>query len=142
MANAIYPKAKEKMLAPGTLGTSSGNAIDWVDDTIKVALVDTGTYTYNSSHEYYSSVVSGVVGTPQTIGATKTATNGQADGANVTFSSVSGNESEALVIYKDTGSNNTSPLICYLDTGVTGLPVTPNSGDIDVTWDSSYIFSI
>ncbi len=44
--------------------------------------------------------------------------------------------SEALVIYQHTGVDATSELIAYIDTGVTGLPVTPNGGDITVTWDS------
>ena len=33
------------------------------------------------------------------------------------------------MIYKDTGSEATSPLIAYIDTA-TGLPITPNGGDI------------
>jgi hypothetical protein len=47
------------------------------------------------------------------------------------------------VIYKDTGTAATSPLIAYIDTA-TGLPVTPNGGDITVTWDngSNKIFKL
>ena len=48
---------------------------------------------------------------------------------------MTGDPSEALVIYKDTGTESTSPLIMYIDTA-TGLPVTPNGGDITVTWDN------
>ena len=40
----------------------------------------------------------------------------------------------ALVIYKD-GAPGT-PLIAYLDTAASGLPVTPNSGDISITWSN------
>jgi hypothetical protein len=98
-----------------------------------VALVDTGTYTFSQTHEFYSSV-SGVVGTPQTL-ASKTTTSGVADAADVTFTAVTGASAEALIIYKDTGSTATSPLIAYIDTA-TGLPVTPNSGDINIIWDS------
>ena len=65
MANALYPLAKQEMLK-GNLNMSTG--------TVKVALVDTGTYTYSAAHQYYSSVT-GVVGTPQTLG-TKTFVNG------------------------------------------------------------------
>ena len=53
----------------------------------------------------------------------------------MTFTSVSGPSIEAIVIYKDTGSEATSPLIAYIDTA-TGLPITPNGGDIIVTWDN------
>ena len=53
----------------------------------------------------------------------------------MTFTSVSGASIEAIVIYSDTGTESTSPLIAYIDTA-TGLPITPNGGDIIVTWDN------
>ena len=133
MANAIYPKYKEAILQSAANSNMSSG-------TVKVALIDTGTYTYNSAHEFYSSV-SGVVGTPQTIG-TKTFTNGVFDGDNVTFTAVTGNSVEALIIYIDTGSAATSRLIAFIDTSVTGLPVTPNGGDIGITWNASGIFAL
>jgi hypothetical protein len=133
MANALYPKWKEA-IAQATANSS-------LTGTVKVALVDTGTYTYSAAHEFYSSV-SGVGGTPQTIG-TKTYTNGVFDGDNVTFTAVAGTVSyEALVIYIDTGVAGTSRLVAYIDTGVTGLPVTSNGGDITVTWNASGIFAL
>ncbi len=131
MANAVYPKYKELLL--GTQTASSLTA-----GTVKVALVDTGTYTYDAAHNFYDDI-SGVVGTPQTIG-TVTVVNGLFDGDNVTFSAVSGATCEALVIYIDTaGAAGTDPLVAYIDTGVTGLPVTPNGGDITITWHASGI---
>ena len=108
--------------------------------TVKVALVDTGTYTYNAANQYYSSIT-GVVGTPQTIGST-TVTGGLFDGNDVTYTSVTGNSVEALVIYVDTGNAATSPLVAYIDTSVTGLPVTPNGGNITITWNASGIFQL
>ena len=133
MANAIYPKYKEALLD----GSSN---IDINDGTVKVALVDTGTYTYSAAHDFYDDL-SGVVGTPQTI-ANTTVTNGLFDGDDVTFTAVSGNSVEALVIYIDTGSAATSRLVAYIDTGVTGLPVTPNGGDISISWNASGIFQL
>lgn len=134
MANAIYPKYKETILGAAT-------NTNLLTGTVKVALVDTGVYTYSAAHQFYSSVT-GVVGTPQTIGATKTVTNGVFDGADVTYTAVTGNSAEALIIYVDTGTASTSPLVAYIDTGVTGLPVTPNGGDITVTWNASGIFAL
>jgi len=133
MANAIYPKYKEALLD----GLAN---IDVNDGTVKVALVDTGTYTYSSAHEFLTSL-SGVVGTAQTIAAT-TVTNGVFDGDNVTYTAVSGATVEALVIYIDTGVAGTSRLVAFIDTGVTGLPVTPNGGDITITWNASGIFAL
>lgn len=133
MANALYPKWKEALLQ-----NSSNSALT---GTVKAALVDTGTYTYNSAHEFLTSLT-GVVGTAQTIGATKTYTNGVFDGGDVTYTAVTGNTVEALVLYIDTGTAGTSRLVAYIDTGVTGLPVTPNGGDISVTWNASGIFAL
>lgn len=131
MASAIYPKFKEAILQGGVNMSSA---------TIKAALVDTGTYTYSSAHDFYNDV-SGVVGTPQTIGS-KTFTNGLFDGADVTFTAVSGNTVEAIVIYEDTGNSATSHLIAYIDSASAGLPATPNGGDIAITWNASGIFQL
>jgi hypothetical protein len=82
-----------------------------------------------------------VVGTAQLI-TTKTVVNGLFDGDNVTYTGVTGNSVEALVIYVDTGTASTSRLVAFIDTGVTGLPVTPNGGDITITWNASGIFQL
>jgi hypothetical protein len=47
-----------------------------------------------------------------------------------------------MVIYVDTGTAATSPLVAYIDSGVTGLPVTPNGGNISITWNASGIFAL
>lgn len=130
MASALYPIGKKTILDGG---------INLDTDTIKAALIDTGTYTYSAAHDFYNDL-SGVVGTPQTI-ANTTTTSGTFDGDDVTFSSVTGASVEAIVIYKDTGNTATSNLIAYIDSG-TGLPVTPNGGNITVSWNASGIFSI
>lgn len=134
MANTLYPLYKALILAPG------GSGVDLSADTIKVALVDTGTYTYSSAHQFYSSV-SGVVGTPVTL-ASKTVTSGAFDAADITFTGVAGATVETLIFYKDTGVAGTSNLIYYMDVVTSGLPVTPNGGDISVTFNASGIFAL
>ena len=125
MANAIYPAAKDSFLK---------GEIDLIDDTIKIALVDTGTYTYNAAHDFYNDL-SGVIGTPVALGS-KTVSSGVFDAADATFTTPSsGTSVEALVIYKDTGNTATSNLIAYIDTG-TGLPFTSNGADVDIVFDS------
>ncbi len=137
MANAIYPKYKEALLNNSTNSALTGSGTTG----LYVALVDTGSYTYNSSHEFYSSL-SGVVGTDQEIGSV-TLTGGLIGGADVSFTAVSGNSVEALVLYrKNAGANTTWRLVAYIDTGVTGLPVTPNGGGIGITWDPSGIVQL
>lgn len=137
MANAIYPLYKQELLK----GTTNTDLDQTGTEGTFVALIDTGVYTYSAAHQYYSDL-SGVVGTDQEI-TSPTMVNGTFDGDNVTFSSVSGNSVEALVLYrKNAGANTTWALVAYIDTGVTGLPVTPNGGDITITWNASGIFTI
>ncbi|MFO0271373.1 MAG: hypothetical protein ACK53W_12665 [Gemmatimonadota bacterium] len=142
MPNALYGRAKQKFLNPGTLGSTSSSSIDLIDDTIRVALVDLGTYTFNADHEFFSSVSSAVVGTPVDLTSKTVDTSGVFDAADPTFTGVSGASVEALVIYKWTGSNATSSLIAFIDTATSGLPVTPNGGDITVQFSASGIFAL
>lgn len=138
MANAIYPLFVQELMK----GTSN-NLLNSSEGTTGVycALVDTGTYTYSAAHQFYSSL-SGVVGTDQEI-TSKTQTTGTFDGSDLTFTAVTGNSVEALVLYrKNAGANTTWPLIAYLDTGISGLPVSPNGGNITITWNASGIFKL
>jgi hypothetical protein len=138
MANAVYPEYKEFLLS------ASANVSLNVDDATNgpfCALVDTGTYTYSALHDFYDDV-SGVVGTEQRI-TTPTVANGTFDGDNLTYTAVSGATVEALVVYRhNAGANTTWKVVLYLDTSVTGLPVTPNGGNITVTWAGGGIFTI
>ncbi len=110
--------------------------IDMSGGTVKVALIDTGVYTYSAAHVFYSEL-SGVIGTDATLG-TKTFTDGKFDSANPTWTAVTGATVEAIIIYIDTGTPSTSRLITYIDTGQTNLPVTPNGGDITFTVGTSW----
>lgn len=139
MANAIYPLFKQALMtgaANSTLNAAEGTT------GVYAILIDTGgAYTYSATHEFYSSL-SGIIGTAQEI-TSKTQTNGTFDGANLTIPSVTGNSAEAIVLYRrNAGASSTWRLIAYLDTGVTGLPVTPNTSDIDITWNASGIFTL
>lgn len=127
MANTLYDKGRQRFLEA---------QLNMLTDTVKCMLVDTGAYTANfSTHEFLADIpVSARVTTPVTL-TSKTTTGGAFDAADVTFTSVSGASIETIIIYSDTGTESTSPLIAYIDTA-TGLPITPNGGDIIVTWDN------
>jgi len=126
MANTLFDKARQRFLEA---------QINWMTDTIKCILVDTGAYTPQTAvHEFLSDIpTSARIAGPVTLTA-KATTGGAADAADCTFTSVSGASIEAIILYSDTGTESTSPLIAYIDTA-TGLPITPNGGDIIVTWD-------
>ena len=136
MANAVYPIYGQSVLTEAD--TNNGLNIDTATDGPFVALVDTGTYTYSAAHDFFNDLT-GIVGTDQRI-TTPTVTNGIFDGSDLTYTAVSGASVEALVCYrKNAGANTTWRLVFYEDTGVTGLPVTPNGGNITVTWNASGI---
>lgn len=137
MTAAVYDLWKQEILK----GTSN-NLLNSAEGATGVyaALVDTGTYTFNQAHQFYSSLT-GVVGTDQEI-LTKTQVGGVFDGTDLTYTAVTGNSVEAIVLYrKNAGANTTWPLIAYIDSA-TGLPVTPNGGNITITWHSSGIFKL
>ena len=136
MANQLYPKAKEDFLA-GNLNLSS--------NTITMALVDTGAYTFSSSHEDRADIPNAAVVSTVNL-ASKTITNGVFDAGDITFSSVTGANCEALILYHtdiEGAGNTTSRLIAYIDTA-TGLPILPNGGDITVRFSAgaSKIFAL
>jgi hypothetical protein len=127
MANALYDFGRAAFLDGG---------IPWSSVAIKLVLVDTAAYTVNLATDQYLAIIPGgaIIATSGAFTG-KTSTAGVADADDVTVTAVTGATVEALVIYYDTTNPATSPLIAYIDTA-TGLPVTPNGGDITVSWDS------
>ena len=127
MANTLYDFSRQRFLEA---------QINWMTDTVKCILVDTGAYTPQTAvHQYLSDIpTSARIAGPVTLTG-KATTGGAADASDCTFPAVSGASIEAIIIYIDTGAEATSPLIAYIDTA-TGLPITPNGGDIIVTWDN------
>ena len=73
MANALYPKAKESFI---------NGHINMSANTITIALVDTGVYTYSASHQYRSEVSNSAVISTTTL-TNKTVTNGVFDADDV-----------------------------------------------------------
>lgn len=127
MANALYDKGREGFL-DGSIDWDTNDTrsilIDEADDTIDLSVDD----NLDDRAALSRVATSGAMGT-------KTVTNGVADAADVTWSAVTGDPAESIDIYKHTGVESTSRLICNIDTA-TGLPVTPNGGDITAQWDS------
>lgn len=127
MANTLFDKARQRFLEA---------QINWTSDTIKCILVDSGAWTpLPATHEFLADISpSARIAGPVTLTG-KATTGGAADAADCTFNTVSGNSIELIIIYKDTGTEASSPLIAIIDTA-TGLPITPNGGDIIITWDN------
>jgi hypothetical protein len=127
MANALYDAGREGFL---------DGSIDWDTDDIRDILIDDADYTKNlGTDDFLDDVAAAARVAVSGAFSTKTVTAGIADAADVTHSSVSGDVSEEILIYQHTGSDATARLIANIDTA-TGLPVTPNGGDINIVWDS------
>lgn len=75
----------------------------------------------------------------KTIG---TVSAGTFDAADTTFTALTGDQSEQLILFKDTGTEATSVLIAAWDTFASGMPITPNGGNVTVQWNASGIFTI
>lgn len=133
MSNALFDPGREGFLA---------GEIDYDTATIKVSLVRG--YTFSASHKFVSDVTGagGTLVATATL-ASKTITGGVADAADVTFTAVAaGSAITGLLIYQASAvgggadvAASAQRLIGWIDTA-TGLPVTPNGGDITVAWDN------
>jgi hypothetical protein len=129
MANALYDAGRSHFL---------DGDIDWSADNIKVVCVDHGVDTPNvSTDDFLDDIGAGArIATSGNL-ASKTSTAGVADAADLTITSVTGASFESINLYDDTPVAESGKfLIAYIDTA-TGLPCTPNGGDITIQWDNS-----
>lgn len=136
MANALYDLGREGFL---------DGSIDWDTNNQKASLLDSGVYTPTlATDKFQSTIVAGGAAIANSSNlASKTVAAGVADAADITWTAVSGAQSEYIEVWQDSGSNATSRVIALIDTA-TGLPVTPNGGDINVAWNngSNKIFKL
>ena len=130
MANFIPDATKNTYLGTGT-------RIDHDADTFKMMFVDHADDTPTTSDDFIDDIASAArvpaIGSCPTLGSLTVcvAGVGAADAADPTFTSLSGDASESLILFKDSGSEATSPICARWDTA-TGLPITPNGGNVSV----------
>lgn len=131
----------------GILGAHATQVI-LSSNTIKLFLYDVGAggAVNQSTDDFYNDRSAGLVGTAYTL-ANKTVGSVAAGVFDNTvdpapaFTGVSGASVEGLWLFKDTGTPADSDLIAYWDTA-TGLPFTPNGGDVNVTFNASGIIKV
>lgn len=127
MANALFAKGREAFL---------GGDLDWDAHTIKDILVDHGVDTpVPATDDNLDDIGAGARIATSGAYAGKTKTDGVADADDVVHPTVSGASIESVVGFRDTGVEASSTLIFYIDTA-TGLPCTPNGGDITLQFDA------
>jgi len=133
MANAVQASARKLFL---------DGDIDLLNDTVKVVLAKT--YTYSSGHDYLDDVTAGYRVATATL-ASKTTTGGAFDSADPTFTAVAaGSTVTGIWIYKDTGTDSTSPLIAWFDTNAStaAISIVTNGSNITLTVSASGWFTI
>lgn len=135
MANALFDPGREGFLLA---------EIDWDTAVFKIALVRA--YTFSAAHKFVSDVTgaSGVLHVTSAALSSKTGTNGIADAADVTFTAVTANaSSHSVLLFQSSAvgggadvAATAQRLVAWIDTG-TNIPVTPNGGDIIISWDNA-----
>ena len=143
MANSFYDA-----FLNGILGAHA-TRVDLDADTIVIALVDAGTADGAPDaavDDFWDDQDSGLIDTASTLAAKTVGVVAAGVFDNTTdpapaFAAVTGATVEDVVMFKDTGTPTTSNLICYWDTA-TGLPLTPNGGDVNVTFNASGIIKV
>lgn len=137
MANFLFTAFRNGQLSQTT-------PVDLDTDTIKAMFVDHTDDTPTAADDFIDDIVSAgrvpaIASCPalgsRTIG---TVAAGVFDAADTTFTALTGDQVESLILFKDTGSEATSKLVARWDTA-TGLPLTPNGGDVVVQWNGSGI---
>ena len=127
MADAYYNDTPNNFLGNGVHGNT-----DMDTDDIRIILYDEGTDALNLADQDLADITAGArvaVSANLTSKTVGSVADGIFDHADEVFSSVTGASVESLTYYEHSGTESTSPLLFNLDSW-TGLPVTPNGGDI------------
>lgn len=135
MANRIYPLYKQSLM-------SSAVGVDLVSGSCYAILVDTEEYTFNAAHQFASDISASANIEESSDITGRTVASGVFDCDTVTWVAVSGDQAEAIIFVIDNDAAGADRLVAYLDTGQTGLPVTPNGGDITFTPSSVGVFEL
>lgn len=133
MSNNVYPKCKTALM---------NKELDFDTDTLQIALIDGADYVYSAAHaDYGADVPAGAkVADVAMTSPDITSVDGTLDSAGWTWALVTGDVSEEIILYDGTHAND--QLIANYDTGMTGMPVTPNGGDINGAVHASGWFAL
>lgn len=125
-------KAKEKLLTA---------QINWLDDTIKLALVDSGYTPDIAQDEFLSDVIDYHIVAQSSALTGKSVQAGVAYVSDVTIQIFTGVTFNYLVLYKELGDLATSPLIALIDSAP-NLPFTLETDSVTISFDNNGIFNI
>lgn len=142
MANALTDIYRNNVLGENSFANVQLDA-----DTIKPMFVDIADDTPSVADQDIADILSAgrvpAIASCPTLGSKTLGTVGVGvfDAADAVFTALTGDQVERLILFKDTGTEGTSILIAIYDTFTSGMPLTPNGGDVTVQWNASGIFS-
>lgn len=143
MADAFRPVFRNTIFG-GTGGGGAQLDLDAAGTDVRIILYDEGADAYNAADDFLDDILAGARIQVSAAVASKTvgtAGTGAFDHADVTFTAVTGASVESLEYYNHTGTEATAQLIVNIDSA-TGLPVTPNGGNINWTPAAGGVFQI
>lgn len=124
------------------LGGGTTTLPDFNTDTIKGSLLDETDALLTSADSTFDDVDAPTVVSTATLAISSISGGVVTLTGALTFTSVTGDAADWLTVYKDTGTPSTSPLTISWDSASTGLPVTPNGGNIVATWGSNILVTL
>jgi hypothetical protein len=136
MANGLFAKFKQALL---------NMEHDLNTHGVRAVLVDTNDDDpVLATDDFLDDIASGARVAVSGDLASPTIVDGVFDAADFSWTSATGDPSEEITLYNHGmgGSDAARGLIATYDTGVTGLPVTPNGGNINVTVNVSGFFAL
>ncbi len=143
MAIMVHDNFRNAQLGvPGGTTTTT----DFDADDLRIALLDqtdSGTITVDTAN--FGEVNGATIVAESAALASKTVGTvavGVFDADNVVLSAVTGDAADYLILRKYDATAANSPLIITWDSTTTGIPMTPNGGDITVTWNTSGILQL
>ena len=117
--------------------------INWTYDTIRVVLLNSSLYTYNTSDAHLSDIPSAaILFTSPPLSNCVVSSFGACTADTLVVPSVSSNSPiGAMYIYKDTGDPTTSTLIMYIP-DYSGMPATTTGGQLTIIWPAPNVNGI
>ena len=118
------------------LGNATHSFIDLNTDDMEASLLDqTDSGTVDATDVDYDDVDTPTV--VANVDIEITISGATASSTGCTFTAVTGDAADYLTVWKNSGTPSTSPLVITWDSATTGLPVTPNGGNIVVTFSGN-----
>lgn len=138
MADAVYDDARNNLLGNGTHGQT-----DWDTDNMRGILYDEGADALNLADVDLADITTSarIAETANLTTTVGSAATGAWDFTDETISTVSGASVESITFFEETGTDSTSPLLLNIDSW-TGLPLTPNGGDVTLQPAAGGVFQI